>query len=288
MPVATESPQWVQQLDEWHLLTPLRILIVVLCALLATYLIKRSLSKVLRRALDLTSADRPRAEARYRALSSALGGAVVGGVWAITVILIVSYLGVNLGAFVATATIIGGALAFGAQNLVRDVISGIFVLADDQYGVGDDVDLGLASGTVERVTLRSARLRDGEGGVWYVQHGNVMRVANLSKTSVALLDVEVSRAMTVDAVMAAVERLAHALAEDEHTAELLVSTPVVVGITDVRDDRIVVRVSVATQPGQHHALRRAWRMRCLEAFERGDLVPPPALSALATPPNVKK
>src|SRR5258706_10743448 len=94
---------------------------------------------------------------------------------------IISELGVNLGAFVAAATIIGGALAFGAQTIVRDFLAGIFVLVEDQYGVGDIVDLGLASGQVERVTLRSTRLRDDEGRVWHVPNGQVVRAGNLSQ-----------------------------------------------------------------------------------------------------------
>src|SRR3954471_950459 len=176
---ATTPPAWVEHLDKLHLLTPLRIITTILLAIVCTLIIKRFISKTLRRVFQhAVPADRPRAEARYRALSSALRGALIGAIWTVAVITIVSELGVNIGAFVATATVVAGAIAFGAQNLIRDVIAGFFVLADDQFGIGDEVDLGLASGIVERVTLRTARLRDGAGGIWHVQHGNVMRVAN--------------------------------------------------------------------------------------------------------------
>ena len=88
------------------------------------------------------------------------------------------------------------------------MIAGLFVLAEDQYGVGDSVDLGLATGEVERITLRSVRLRDGEGRVWHVAHGNVMCVANLSKSSTALLDLELSRDSDLGVVEEVVGRLA--------------------------------------------------------------------------------
>ena len=133
-----------------------------------------------------------RAGARQRALTSALRSALLGLVWAAAVITIISEVGVNIGAFVATATVVGGAVAFGAQTLVRDLIAGFFVLAEDQYGAGDIVDVGLASGVVEQITLRSVRLRDSEGQIWYVPHGGVSRVGNLSKATSVLLDVEVA------------------------------------------------------------------------------------------------
>jgi len=262
----------------------MRILATVLLAVIATIIVKRFISRTLRRVFEhAIPADRPRAEARYRALSTALRGALIGAIWTVAVITIVSEIGVNIGAFVATATVVGGAIAFGAQNLIRDVIAGFFVLADDQFGIGDDVDVGLAAGIVERVTLRSVRLRDGEGGIWYVQHGNVMRVGNLSKTSVALLDVDVARSMDLDALMRVAHDLAGQLAANAETAPLLVGPPVVVGITDVRDDRVVLRLSVATQPGRHHQIKRAWRVLILRAFASGDLLAPPVAAAGAAP-----
>ena len=94
------------------------------------------------------------------------------------------------------------------------MIAGLFVLAEDQYGVGDSVDLGFATGEVERITLRSVRLRDGEGRIWHVAHGNVMCVANLSKSSTALLELEGRRDSDLGVVEEVVGRLAARLRED--------------------------------------------------------------------------
>jgi moderate conductance mechanosensitive channel len=271
----TASPEWVQRLDRLHLLTPLRMLAVVVVAILLTVIIRRVVSKALRKVFErAVPADRPRAEARYRALSSSLRAAVVGVVWAIAVITIVSELGINIGAFVAGATVVGGAVAFGSQTLIRDVIAGFFVLADDQYGVGDDVDLGHAIGTVERVTLRTAMVRDGEGRVWYVPHGNVLRVANLSKASVALLDVDLARDTPVDEALAAAGGLVADLAADDHAVSLLTSPPVVVGIVAVTDERITVRASVSTTIGKRDEVTRLWQAITLRHFESGAITRP--------------
>lgn len=271
----TASPEWVQRLDRLHLLTPLRVLAVVVVAILLTVIVRRVVSKALREVFErAVPGDQPRAEARYRALSSSLRAAVVGVVWAIAVITIVSELGINIGAFVAGATVVGGAVAFGSQTLIRDVIAGFFVLADDQFGVGDDVDLGHAAGTVERVTLRTAMVRDGEGRVWYVPHGNVLRVANLSKASVALLDVDLARDTPVDAALAAAGGLVADLAADDHVVALLTSPPVVVGIVAVTDERITVRVSVSTTIGKRDEVTRLWRAITLRHFESGAITRP--------------
>ena len=157
--VVATQPDWIKRLDELHLLTPMRIVTILLVAIAATVAVRILVSRLLRRTIALPGADRARLDARQRSLASALRAALVGVVWAIAVITIVGEVGVNIGGVVATATVIGGAVAFGAQTLIRDVISGFFVLAEDQYGVGDEVDVGHAAGTVEKITLRTVRLR---------------------------------------------------------------------------------------------------------------------------------
>lgn len=268
------QPQWVKRLDEMHLLTPLRIMLVVVVAMVLTWLVNKAVRRLLNRTFGLPGMDRTRAEARQNALSSAMRSAVVGVVWAGAVITIVSEVGINIGAFVATATVIGGAVAFGAQQLVRDLISGFFVLAEDQYGVGDHVDVGHAAGTVERITLRSVRLRDGQGGVWYVPHGGVARVANMSKESLAILDIEVSRSTPLAALDGEASSLCNALLADDLAGPMISGMPKVVGVINVTDDRLVCRLTVATHPGMHDAVQRAWRMIALRAYEAGTLSAP--------------
>ena len=238
---ATDEPAWVERLDELHLLTPLRVVLIVLVAWLITVLLTRVVSKIVGGLIG-RGASQPRSEARRRAVASVLRASFIGIVWATATITIIGELGINIGAFVATATLIGGAIAFGAQTMVRDLIAGFFVLAEDQYGVGDDVDLGLASGSVERITLRSVRVRDGEGKVWVVPHGNVQRVGNASQQSAAWLDLDIDRDSDVSEALLVAARLGRQVHEDPEVGPDLAGDPVVVGVTDVRDDRFVVRV----------------------------------------------
>jgi len=269
-------PIWVNRLDEWHLLTPLRIVLIIIVAIIVTVVLRSLVSRALRRTVGLPGTDRTRSDARQRALASALKSAVVGVVWATAIITIVSEVGVNVGGVIATATVIGGAVAFGAQTLIRDVIAGFFVLAEDQYGVGDRVDIGHAAGVVERITLRSVRLRDGEGRVWHVAHGNVVSVANLSKSSLALLDLEIARDSDLDAVEQIATSLGDKLHDDPAVGGLLTGDATVVGLTDVRDDRLIYRLTVPTVPAMQDDVRRAWRRIALGAFRDGDLRHPTA------------
>lgn len=280
--VRTSSrPKWVQNLDDLHLLTPLRILAIIIVAVVVAVVLRSIVTRVLGRTLAIPGTDRSRADARQRALSSALRSAVVGVVWATAVITIISELGVNIGGVIATATVIGGAVAFGAQTLIRDVIAGLFVLAEDQYGVGDSIDLGLATGEVERITLRSVRLRDGEGRVWHVAHGNVMCVANLSKSSTALLELELSRDSDLGVVEEVIGRLTTQLREHPAVGSTLKGDVAIVGLTELGDDRLVYRVSVPTLPGKREEVIRAWRRLAFEAFREGQLLAPPGPPTVA-------
>ncbi|MEP7114239.1 MAG: mechanosensitive ion channel domain-containing protein [Ilumatobacteraceae bacterium] len=286
MPLS-RPPGWIEKLDDLHLLTPLRILAIVVAAIVIGIVLRSVVTRLLSRTIGLPGGDRTRADARQRALASALRSSVVGVVWGTAVITIISELGVNIGGVIATATVIGGAVAFGAQTLIRDVIAGLFVLAEDQYGVGDSVDLGYATGEVERITLRSVRLRDGEGKVWHVAHGNVVCVANLSKSSVALLDLEVARDSDLGVVEEVAARMGVQLREQTSTAHVVTGDPTIVGVVDVRDDRFVYRVTVPTLPGRRDVVHRTWRLLALHAFSEGELRAPPGpptVAYIAGPP----
>src|SRR5262249_29170644 len=114
-------------------------------------------------------------------------------IWVVAILLALGQLGFNLAPLIAGAGIAGVAIGFGAQNLVKDCITGLFMLIEDQYGIGDVVDLGVASGTVEGVSLRTTVLRSQDGTVWHVPNGEVRRVGNRTKLwSVAVLDIVVA------------------------------------------------------------------------------------------------
>ena len=276
-------PAWIRRLDELHLLTPLRIVVILLVAAVVTLALRWVVNRWLGRVFGALGQRDGRGGARQRAVASVLRSAFVGMVWAIVAFIVLDEVGVNISGLVATATVIGGAIAFGAQTLIRDVIGGLFVLAEDQYGVGDEVDFGLATGVVERITWRAVRLRDFEGRVWHVAHGNISRVANLSKSSLAVLDVDVARDADPDHVDAVLNDLAATLATE--AAALLTGAPRVVGLQRILDDRLVYRMNAPTRPSMQADVRRIWRTVVLRAFQRGDLprpIPPAAQETTTT------
>jgi small conductance mechanosensitive channel len=276
--LASESIGWVERLRTLHLLTALRILAIVLVAWLAGLIIGRLIERLLRglRAFrdraPLTVGESARSDQRARTVGTALRGAAFAVIWLLALITVLGELHINLGAFVATATIVGGALAFGAQQIVRDLLAGLFLLTEDQYGVGDVVDLGLASGVVERVTLRITRLRDGEGRVWYVPHGQIARVANLSyEWANSVIDVGIPRGADLDEVRSVLETLAAEVVANPDLAPMVLAEPVVTGPEEVRDDRVVLRVIVRTRAGGRVDVSRALHMAVLAAEHDGRL-----------------
>jgi small conductance mechanosensitive channel len=272
-PASVDAPEdnWLERLDEATLPAPLRIVLILGVAIVLTMILGRLMRRAVHRALHLVSRqleDRARSDARERAIASALRSGIIGVIWAAAVITIVGELGVNIGGVLATATVIGGAVAFGAQTLVRDTIAGFFVLVEDQYGVGDDVDLGLARGSVQKITLRTVRLRDSEGRVWHVPHGNVQRVANLSAASLAVIDLEIDRSMSLPQVDTLAEELRAAIENDGAVSELLSGRPRAVGISGIHDDRLVYRLDAPTWPGRQAEVQRRWTTLAVEVFHR--------------------
>jgi small conductance mechanosensitive channel len=276
-------PEWLDRVDQLHLLTPARMVIIVLIAWAVSYAVTRLVRRLVRGLRTLAdrspmAPDHARYDQRARTLSSVIRSTMLAVIWTIAAIAILGELDVNLGAFVATATIIGGALAFGAQQIVRDILAGFFMFAEDQYGVGDIVDLGLATGTVERVSLRVTRLRDDAGRVWYVPNGQVQRVANLSQEwAQAVLDVPVARDADLATAAGTIEALAHELRADDRYGPEILEEPQLVGVQDVLDDRVVLRLLIKTRPPAQWSVTRAMRVKLLDAVRSGRLPAPTAV-----------
>ena len=166
----------------------------------------------------------------------------------------------NLGPLIAGAGIAGVALGFGAQSLVKDCIAGLFMLLEDQYGVGDVVDLDEATGVVEKISLRTTVLRGVDGTVWHVPNGYVTRVGNRSQLwSVALVDVDVAYDCDLAAARRVIIDCATELVADEEWSAAVIEPPQVLGVEALGADGITIRVTVKVQPGTQWALQRALR-----------------------------
>ena len=213
-------------------------------------------------ALDL------RAHARAETLGFVLRSVVTFVVWVIAGITILGELGINLGALIAGAGIAGIALGFGAQSLVKDFLAGIFILVEDQYGVGDVVDVGEASGTVEAVSLRTTRLRDVSGTVWHVPNGQILRVGNMSQQwARALLDVSVAYGTDLDVAQELIKATADGLWRDEEWSGRILEEPEVWGIEELGADGIAIRLVLKTLPAAQWGVLRELRARLKVALD---------------------
>jgi moderate conductance mechanosensitive channel len=172
---------------------------------------------------------------------------------------------VQLAPLIAGAGIAGVALGFGAQSLVKDCISGLFMLLEDQFGIGDVVDLGEAVGTVEAISLRATVLRGVDGTVWHVPNGEVQRVGNKSQLwSVALVDVPVAYDTDLAAAREVILHCAQEVAAHDEWSAVVLEPPQLLGVEALAADGVTIRVTVKTKPGSQWALQRELR----EAFKR--------------------
>ena len=186
-----------------------------------------------------------------------LKSVITGVLVAIFGTMILSQLGVNIAPIIASAGIIGIALGFGAQSLVKDFLSGVFMIFEDQFGVGDVIDVGEAIGTVEAVTLRVTRLRDLDGTVWYVPNGEILRVGNKSQNwSRAVVDVGVGYDEDLARAKRVLGEVAHDMWEDEDFRSVIIEEPEVTGVEALAADAITLRVLVKTAPMEQWAIAR--------------------------------
>jgi moderate conductance mechanosensitive channel len=270
-----------------HGLEPaLQILLILVLALALLWFIRRTIRRAVGRAKDPDAARGRRYRQRVGfqgegrvehslrrgqradalgALATSIAGVLI---WTLVVFMVLGTFGITLGPLVAGAGILGLALGFGAQGLVRDFISGVFMLIEDQYGVGDIIDAGEAVGVVEAVTLRTTRIRDIEGTLWHVPNGEIRRVGNKSQEwARVLLDISIAYRTNVDHAFEIIEAVAVAMAEEEAYRDLFMAPPEVWGVEHLGADGVDVRLVIKVQPAKQWALSRELRRRIKAAFD---------------------
>lgn len=262
--------------------TLLRVAIITLLALIIRAILVRAVDKVVRRIADLhTRRDANTSRAaivaarkaqRTKTLGSLFKNVVNIVVLGIAGLMILAEVGINLGPLLAGAGVAGVAIGFGAQSLVKDIISGMFILMEDQYGVGDVVDLGDATGTVEEVQLRITKLRAVDGTLWFVRNGEVLRVGNMSQDySKVVLDVGVAYGTDVEQAKEVLQRVANDFAADPETRRLVLETPEVLGVQALAPDSVQIRLVITTQPGEQWAASRMLRERIKGALDEAGI-----------------
>ena len=205
---------------------------------------------------------------RARTMGDLLKSIITGVIVAIVITMMLAELSYQIGPIIASAGIVGVALGFGAQNLVKDFLAGIFMIFEDQLGVGDSVDLGEASGTVEAVSLRVTRLRDVNGTVWYVRNGEILRVGNQSQNwARTVLDVTFPYREDITRVRRVLQEVAEELWRDEDFEGVVIEQPEVWGIEAVTADAITMRVTLKTAPLEQWRVAREMRARIKARFD---------------------
>lgn len=263
----------------------LQVVLIVVLAWIASRLLRRLLRRVLRRmkarppgAISRSFADSQtipstRRVQRLDALGTVFSSVVGLVVWTIAFVTILgSTFGVNVGPLIAGAGILGVALGFGAQDLVKDVLSGMFMLVEDQYGVGDVIDVGEAVGVVEGLGLRTTRIRDVTGTLWHVPNGEIQRVGNMSQQwSRALLDISVAYSADIDEAAAAIKQVADEMAQEEVYRTLFLDEPQIWGVESLAADSVAIRLVIKTKPGEQWPIARELRRRIKLALDAASI-----------------
>ncbi len=276
--------------SDWFLGKPLALIGLVVLGLVIRWVLHRGIDRVVKRAetgmlpnrvsravtggrvgaalnLHEAAADDRRVQ-RAQTMGTLLKSIVTGVVLAAVSTMMLSEIGVDIAPIIASAGILGIALGFGAQSLVSDFLSGIFMIFEDQYGVGDEVDLGEAIGTVEAVSLRVTRVRDVNGTVWYVRNGEILRVGNMSQNwARTVLDISVAYGEDIARVQRVLAEIAHDLWEDEDFKGRVIEEPSVWGVQDLTPDAVVLRVALKTAPLEQWAVAREMRQRIKARFD---------------------
>ena len=262
----------------------IKVVVILVSAVVLTIVVRRLVTRKVTRMLTrfgTVSVDPVREAARVQTLSSVIRSTLVGAIWTIAFLGIFQIINTTFKSFVLAVTLIGTALTFGAQSLIRDVLSGFFILLEDQYAVGDLVDLGLAKGRVERVTLRVTRLRDAEGKVWWVPNGQIARAGNFTQDwARAVVDVALARETDVEAASATIANIADRTLAQPDLAARCLEPPRVLGIQEISDNRMVIRMSVKVDKDAELVVRQAVQAALLVAFQDGRLVSPPVTDHL--------
>lgn len=291
---ANVLPTWVSERAEQIGVTSAKIAVILLAALVTRYLLHRAIGRLTartasgdtpvilrplsaraRRSLKDSVIPSERRTQRAAAIGSVLRSFASIVILAITVVLLLGELGINLTPIVASAGVVGVALGFGAQNLVKDFLSGIGLILEDQYGVGDVVDLGEATGTVEGVGLRITRLRDNAGVVWYVRNGEIIRVGNKSLGyAQVIIDVPVAHDTDLDLARQAMQEVGDSLVQEEAWAEMVLGAAESLGVEQITASAIILRLQVRTPSADQWRVARELRLRIARRFAELDIASP--------------
>jgi len=274
---------WRGDIGEWIITRGLRIVMVLIAAVLAARFVTWVAQQVTRH-LDEGFAEsdalvRSEATKHRQAVASVIQwvSIVIIGIWVI--IQVADVLQFSVGGLIAPATVVGAALGFGAQQLVKDLLAGFFIIVEKQYGFGDLVELTVtgvsepARGTVENVTLRVTRLRSSDGELFTIPNGQIVKTVNLSKDwARAVVDIPVSTSADLNRVNEVLHQECERALDNPLLGELLLDEPTVMGVERIEVDTVTLRMVARTLPGKQFEAGRQLRVLVLRALARAGIV----------------
>jgi small conductance mechanosensitive channel len=266
-----------------YVVSVLRLLLVIAAAIVFTRLLRRAVTRVEGKVAEHTSPVR--ALQRTQTLTKVVSSTGIVVIWSLGAVYVLKELDFDLGPLLAGAGIIGLAVGFGAQSLVKDVVTGFFILLEDQYGVGDNVAINqIAAGKVEVLTLRVTGLRDLDGTLHFVANGDITHVANRSKDwARAVIDVRVAYREEPERVRAVLDRVAKQAKEHPELGRMLYSVPEVLGVEALGDYEVIWRLIAETKPARQWEVARRLREQITVAFDAEGIEIPlaPAITGAA-------
>lgn len=264
------------------------IVLIAIGALLTVWIGRKIIRRTVRKLVETDTGEPTQRRAqRARTIGSVMRSILSILVWTLAVFWILSVLNVNLAPLIAGAGLVGIALGFGAQSLVKDFLSGIFMLMEDQFGVGDVIDVGEASGVVESISLRVTDIRDNDGVLWHVPNGFIERVGNKTQQwARAVIDIGISYDADVDQANQAIADAAQSLWDDPAWRPLMLDEPEVLGVETLGLDRVTLRATVRTLPLERWKVAREFRARVKAGFDQAGIeLPAPRPYPVPTDPG---
>ena len=286
LPGTRSATLWLDAHDLLWLVPVLQIALILILALIVRTVALRLISKVVDRMAVEDKPDVPsrarwqqllpageRRRQRAKTVGSVLGSIASVTIWGVACLMILAQLDINLAPILTSAGIVGLAVGFGARNVVMDFLSGMFMILEDQFGVGDVIDTGSATGTVEHVGLRITRLRDADGVIWYIRNGEVKRIGNKTQGwGNAVVDVPAAPSENLQRIRELIEQTAEGLAKDESWDEKVWGPPQITGVESFDSEVVVLRAQVKTMPQQNLEVARELRARLKTTFDHEGVV----------------
>ncbi len=262
--------KWAESLIPWLLAHGLKILFIIGLAYVFNKIIYKVIEKTVRLAVLPDGFSSPEAEKkREDTLIHIFSATVKIAIFIMTVLMVMEEFGVMIGPILAAAGIVGLAFGFGGQYLIRDIISGFFIILENQYRIGDVVSFDTVKGLVEDISLRKTTLRDMDGVVHHVPHGEIKIVSNLSKDfSRVNLDLGVSYSSSLEHVISVVNRTGMELAEDPHWKEFIIKPVQFLRVNDFADSAVIIKVLGETQILKQWEIAGEFRKRIKIAFDK--------------------